>query len=247
LNPQQLKALRMATLTAAFNLDGGLWQLHDVLMERHDFYPGFVQPLAQATEYLLKLIVALDRFQSTGTLPPRVEFRRFNHDLMRLHGRVVEIRQGWVPIERRNDRSWWADFYVPAPPLIQRLLALLSAYGEGGRYFYMDALLSSAVQEDPGKMYLDFVRAIGTESSDALLMGQGDDVLLEYVVERPAQYLKVRTAVVFEDLLPFLAALCRMAVTLRGDGDEGPLGRYIRPRTWSRPPRWTQWTGRPPR
>ena len=139
LTAEQEFALIQETETSIFLIHEGLLALNS-LSGANDFYQGPLLLLAQGFERLMKLTICLVRLEEEGSLPSLEEVKGYRHNLVVLADAVVDLskRSGYAdsrPVAR-EDTAFAAE-----DQQLRALLSALTAFGAGGRYYDLDALL----------------------------------------------------------------------------------------------------------
>ncbi len=155
LSTNQELALIQETETSVFLVHEGLLALNR-LSGANDFYHGPLGLLAQGFERLMKVVICLGRLESQGTLPTQREMKKYGHNLIALADAIVDF----------SERTGYADSRPAARPDIdfmtsdgqlRELLAVLTDFGEWGRYYNLDTLLNrtghGATRDDPAAAF----------------------------------------------------------------------------------------------
>lgn len=155
LSTHQELALIQETETSVFLIHEGLLALNR-LSGANDFYHGPLGLLAQGFERLMKVVICLDRLESQGTLPTLKEMRKYGHNLIALADAIVNLSEGTRYADSRPAARADIDF-ISSDEQLRELLAVLTDFGEWGRYYNLDTLLNRtahvAARDDPAAAF----------------------------------------------------------------------------------------------
>lgn len=136
---KQELALTLEIETAVKLLRTGLAELQSI-DGANDFYHLPFLLLSSGFERLMKCMICLKRRHDTGAFPPTDELK--THDLMELKNRVLSkcISQTTASSRKATDEDY---HFMTADADFQKLLRMLSLFGEFARYYNLDVVTGS--------------------------------------------------------------------------------------------------------
>jgi hypothetical protein len=213
LSTHQELALIQETETSVFLIQEGLLA-YDRLSGANDFYHGPLALLAQGFERLMKVVICLGQLETEGTLPTPRRVKKYGHNLIALADVIVNLSEGTGYADSRSAARMDIDF-MTSDERLRELLAVLTDFGEWGRYYNLDTLLNRtehvAARDDPATSVQRIERRILDQHPEWIskMKGRGfDDAYSGVKAELTAT------------LQRFARALCRM-FTLGPLGDRG--------------------------
>ena len=213
LSTNQDLALIQETETSVFLIHEGLLA-YDRLSGANDFYHGPLALLAQGFERLMKVVICLGQLETEGTLPTPRQVKKYGHNLIALADVIVNLSEGTGYADSRPAARLDIDF-MTGDERLRELLAVLTDFGEWGRYYNLDTLLNRtghvATRDDPAASFQRIESRIVDQHPQWIpkMKGRGfDDV-----------YSGVKAELI-TTLQRFARALCRM-FTLDSLGDPG--------------------------
>jgi hypothetical protein len=151
LSTNQELALIQEAETSIFLIHEGLLALNR-LSGANDFYHGPLALLAQGFERLMKVVICLSQLESQATLPTPREMKKYGHNLIALVTAIANLSEGTGYADSRPAARLDTDF-MTSDKQLRELLAVLTDFGEWGRYYNLDTLLNRtghvAARDDP--------------------------------------------------------------------------------------------------
>lgn len=168
LTPLQVLALTEELESATKLIDLGVTELHRLSLA-NDFYHLPMQLLAQGLERFLKLTYAMAELGDSGALPTAKTMKSLGHDIAAIADALIgriERHEACVGGEVQDDLE-----FIRSDPDLRRVLALLTEFGNRGRYHRLDEFLdpeSADGDSDPCRRWQAFELEIAQRRPDWL-------------------------------------------------------------------------------